>query len=116
MTFFIVMFLLLMQFLWRYIDELVGKGLQARVIAELLVYASSSLVPLALPLSVLLSSLMTFGNLGEYSELTALKSSGVSLRRIIMPVVLLTVLLTVFALFFSNNVLPVTNLKMKSLI
>jgi lipopolysaccharide export system permease protein len=91
MTFFIVMFLLLMQFLWRYIDELVGKGLEFGVVAELMFYASASLVPLALPLSVLLSSLMTFGGMGEHYELTALKSSGISLRRIMMPVIALSI-------------------------
>ena len=116
MTFFIVLFLLLMQFLWRYIDELVGKGLEFKIIAELLIYASSSLVPLALPLAVLLSSLMTFGNMGEYYELTAIKSSGISLRRILMPLVILVLLVTIGAFFFANNVLPVTNLKMKSLL
>ncbi len=71
MTFFIVLFLLLMQFLWRYIDELVGKGLEFKIIGELMLYAASSLVPLALPLAILLSSLMTFGNMGEFYELTA---------------------------------------------
>jgi len=116
MTFFIVMFLLLMQFLWRYVDDLVGKGLESRVILELLAYASASLVPLALPLSVLLSSLMTFGGMGEQHELTALKSSGISLRRIMMPVTLLVGFITMGAFFFANNVLPVTNLKMKSLL
>jgi len=116
MTFFIVLFLLLMQFLWRYIDELVGKGLELRIIGELLIYASSSLVPLALPLAILLSSLMTFGNMGEFYELTAIKASGVSLRRILMPLMLLVILVSIGAFFFANNVLPYTNLKMKSLL
>jgi lipopolysaccharide export system permease protein len=116
MTFFIVLFLLLMQFLWRYIDELVGKGLEFKIIGELLIYASSSLVPLALPLAVLLSSLMTFGNMGEFYELTAIKSSGVSLRRILMPLMIMVIMVSVGAFFFANNVLPVTNLKMKSLL
>ena len=116
LTFFIVMFLLLMQFLWRYIDDLVGKGLKFNIISDLLLYASSSLVPLALPLSVLLSSLMTFGGMGEHYELTALKSSGISLRRIMLPLVILTVFITMGAFAFSNYVLPVTNLKMKSLL
>ncbi|MBN2482414.1 MAG: LptF/LptG family permease [Bacteroidales bacterium] len=116
MTFFIVMFLLLMQFLWKYIDELVGKGLGMNIIAELLTYASASLVPLALPLSVLLSSLMTFGGMGEHYELTAMKSSGISLRQIMMPVIILAMFISAGAFIFSNNVLPVTNLKMKSLL
>jgi lipopolysaccharide export system permease protein len=115
MTFFIVLFLLLMQFLWRYIDELVGKGLEINIIGELLLYASSGLVPLALPLAVLLSSLMTFGNMGEFYELTAIKASGISLRRVMMPVVIMVAFITVGAFFFSNNVLPITNLKMRSL-
>ena len=116
LTFFIVLFLLLMQFLWRYIDELVGKGLEFKIIGELLLYAASGLVPLALPLAILLSSLMTFGNMGEYYELTAMKSSGISLRRIMLPLILLVMLISVGAFFFANNVLPVTNLKMKSLL
>jgi len=116
MTFFVVLFLLLMQFLWRYIDELVGKGLEFNIIGELLLYASSSLVPLALPLAILLSSLMTFGNMGEFYELTAIKSSGISLRRVMMPLIFLVIMVSVGAFFFANNVLPVTNLKMKSLL
>jgi len=116
MTFFIVMFLLLMQFLWRYIDELVGKGLDFSIVGELMAYASASLVPLALPLSVLLSSLTTFGGMGEHYELTALKSSGISLRRIMMPVIVLSLFITAGAFLFANYVLPVTNLKMKSLL
>jgi lipopolysaccharide export system permease protein len=116
MTFFIVLFLLLMQFLWRYIDELVGKGLEFNIIGELLIYASSGLVPLALPLAILLSSLMAFGNMGEFYELTAIKASGISLRRVLMPLIILVMLVSVGAFFFANNVLPVTNLKMKSLL
>ncbi len=116
MTFFIALFILLMQFLWKYIDDLVGKGLEWYVIAELLFYASSTFVPLALPLAILLSSLMTFGNLGEHYELVAMKASGISLRRIMMPLVILSIFISVFAFFFSNNVLPVANLKFKSLL
>jgi lipopolysaccharide export system permease protein len=116
MTFFIVLFLLLMQFLWRYIDELVGKGLELKIIGELMMYASSGLVPLALPLAILLSSLMSFGNMGEFYELTAIKASGISLRRILMPLIIVVILVSAGAFFFANNVLPVTNLKMKSLL
>jgi lipopolysaccharide export system permease protein len=105
-----------MQFLWRYIDDLVGKGLGLRVIAELLMYTAAGLVPLALPLSILMSSLMTFGNMGEFFELTALKSSGISLQRIMLPLVIVVVFISVGAFFFSNNVLPFTNLKMRSLL
>ena len=77
MTFFIALFILLMQFLWTYIDDLVGKGLEWSIIAELLLYASAGLVPLALPLAILLASIMTFGNMGEHFELTAMKSAGI---------------------------------------
>lgn len=110
-TFFISMFILLMQFLWRYIDELVGKGLDSAVIAELLLYVSTTLVPMALPLAVLLASIMTFGNLGENYELIALKAAGISLFRVMYPLIVLTIFMTIFAFFFSNNVLPVANLK-----
>ncbi len=116
LIFFVVLFILLMQFLWRYIDELVGKGLELKVIAELLGYTSASLVPMALPLAVLMSSLMTFGNMGEFYELTAIKASGISLQRIIMPLVIMILLLCVGAFFFANDVLPYTNLKMRSLL
>ncbi len=116
LTFFISLFLLLMQFLWKYIDDLVGKGLEFSVIAELLTYTSASLVPMALPLAILLASLMTFGNLGENYELLALKSAGVSLQRIMFPIIILVVLLSVGAFYFANNVLPYSNLKMKSLL
>jgi lipopolysaccharide export system permease protein len=116
LIFFIVLFLLLMQFLWRYIDDLVGKGLEFHIISELLMYTSASLVPLALPLSILMSSLMTFGSMGEYSELTAIKSSGVSLQRIMFPLIIIVSFISFGAFFFSNNVLPFTNLKMRSLL
>lgn len=115
MTFFIAQFLLLMQFLWKYIDDLVGKGLDFLVIGELLVYASASLVPLALPLAILLSSIMTFGNLAENNELMALKSAGVNLYRIIFPLFIFVSFVSVGAFFFSNNLLPYTNLKMGAL-
>jgi lipopolysaccharide export system permease protein len=116
MTFFISMFILVMQFLWRYVDDLVGKGLEWHVLAELLFYASLQVVPMALPLAILLASLMTFGNLGENYELTALKSAGVSLPKIMMPLVILTILTAYGAYKFSNNVLPVANLKLVSIL
>ena len=109
-TFFISMFVLIMQFLWRMIDEIVGKGLEFTVIAELLIYVATTLVPMALPLAVLLSSIMTFGSLGENYELIALKSAGISLYRIMKPLIILIICLTVFAFVFSNNILPVANL------
>lgn len=116
LTFFISLFILLMQFLWKYIDDLVGKGLEWYVITELLFYASATFVPLALPLAILLSSLMTFGNLGEHYELVAMKASGISLRKIMMPLVVLSFLISVAAFFFSNNMLPLANLKFYSLL
>jgi lipopolysaccharide export system permease protein len=116
MTFFIVMFILLMQFLWKYIDDLVGKGLDLEVIAELLLYASAGLVPMALPLSTLLASLMTLGNLGENNELLAMKSAGISLPRIMKPLIFITIVISVSAFFFSNNVLPYTNLRISTLL
>lgn len=116
LTFFIALFVLLMQFLWKYIDDLVGKGLEPGIIAELLMYASFSLVPMALPLAILLSSIMTFGNLGEHYELVAFKAAGISLQRVMQPLIIVSALISVLAFFFSNNALPYANLKMKSLL
>lgn len=116
LTFCIVLFVLVMQFLWVYIDDLVGKGLEWYIIAEVLFYASASFVPLALPLAVLLSSIMTFGNLGEFYELTAIKSAGVSLWRLARPLTLLVVLMMLGALYFSNTLLPISRLKFGSLL
>ncbi len=116
LTFFIVIFVLLMQFLWKYIDELVGKGLETEIIAELLLYTSASLVPMALPLAVLLSSIMTFGNLAEHNELLAFKTAGVPLQTIMRPIIIFSCVITVFAFLFSNNVLPYANLQMRSLL
>ncbi|MFW5892380.1 MAG: LptF/LptG family permease [Bacteroidota bacterium] len=116
MTFFIALFILLMQFLWKYIDDLVGKGLEWYIIGELLFYASATFVPMALPLAILLSSIMTMGSLGENYELVALKSAGISLTKIMMPLVFISGILVVAAFYFSNNVLPNANLKMGSLL
>ena len=110
-TFFISVFILLMQFLWKWMEDLIGKGLEWTVIAEILFYASSNVVPMALPLAVLLSSVMTFGNLGEHYELPAMKSAGISLFKIMMPVIIFNLLISVSAFFFSNYALPYTNLK-----
>lgn len=116
LTFFIVIFLLQMQFLWKYVDDLVGKGLSIGVLAELLLYASATFVPLALPLAILLASLMTFGNLGENNELTAMKSSGISLWQIMYPLILLMGVISVLAFFYSNISLPYYNLKFRALL
>ncbi|MDE6006961.1 MAG: LptF/LptG family permease [Muribaculaceae bacterium] len=116
MTFFIVLFIVLMQFLWRYIDDLVGKGLSPGLLAELFFYAALSMVPMALPLAILLASLMTFGNLGERSELTAIKASGVSLVKTMSPLIIFISMIAVGAFFFQNDVLPKAQVKMWTLL
>jgi lipopolysaccharide export system permease protein len=116
MTFFIALFILLMQFLWTYIDDLVGKGLEWYIIVKLLFFASTTFVPLALPLAILLSSLMMFGNLGENYELVAMKAAGISLSRIMRPLVIVTMLISGIAFYFTNSVLPKANLKFLSLL
>lgn len=116
MTFFIVLFIVLMQFLFRMIDDLVGKGLSFSVLAELFFYAALTMVPTALPLAVLLASLMVFGNLGEKLELTALKAAGVSLFRIMRPLMILMAVIAIGAFFFQNYVLPVAQSKMWTLL
>jgi lipopolysaccharide export system permease protein len=116
MTFFIALFILLMQFVWKYIDDLVGKGLEWYIIVKLLFYASSTFVPLALPLSILLSSLMMFGNLGEHYELVTMKAAGISLSRIMRPLIVVSIFISALAFYFSNVVLPTANLKFLSLL
>lgn len=115
-TFFVTLFVLIMQFLWKYIDDLVGKGLDTPVIIELITYTSANLVSLALPLAVLLSSIMTFGNLGESFELVALKSSGISLIRFMRPLLFVCAIVAVLAFLFNNYAMPVANLRAKSLL
>jgi lipopolysaccharide export system permease protein len=109
LTFFIVLIILLLQFLWMYIDELAGKGLDLPIITELLFQFTLSFVPTALPLAILLAALMTFGSMGEFSELTALKSSGIPLQRIMRPLIILISFLVVVSFLFSNFVLPYSN-------
>lgn len=116
MTFMVVIFILLMQFLWKHFADLVGKGIGWDVLAEFFLYAVMTLVPLALPLALLLASLMTFGNLGESSELTAMKSAGISLFRIIRPLVIAVSFIVVAAFFFSNNILPKAQKNMYTLL
>ena len=115
-TFFISLFVLVMQFFWLYMDELIGKGLSMWMIVQLLFYMSTTLVPLALPLSILLASIMTFGALGENFELVALKSAGISLFRFMRPLAIFIVGVSCLAFFFSNNFIPVANLKALSLL
>ncbi|HVB02755.1 MAG TPA: LptF/LptG family permease [Chitinophagaceae bacterium] len=115
-TFFVTQFVLIMQFLWKYIDDLVGKGLDLITVSHLLFYMSATMVPLALPLAILLSSIMTFGNLGESFELIALKSSGISLLRFMRPLLLLSGLICILAFLFSNYAIPWANLQAESLL
>ncbi|PST82413.1 permease [Pedobacter yulinensis] len=114
-TFLIVMFILLMFFLFKYIDDLIGKGFEWYVIVELMFYASASNVAMALPLAVLLSSIMTFGSLGENYELVAIKSAGISLQKAMRPLLALILLLSVASFLFSDYMLPKANLKFGSL-
>ena len=116
MTFGICLFIVLMQFLWRYIDDMVGKGLSILVLGEMFFYAGLSLFPLALPLSILLSSLMTFGNLGERLELLAMKSAGVSLIHIMRPLIITIIFISIGAFFFQNNVMPIAQVKLYTLL
>jgi lipopolysaccharide export system permease protein len=116
LTFVVVVFILLMQYLLKYFDEIVGKGLGPLVYAEMLAYFAISLTGLALPLAVLLSSLMTFGNLGEHFELTAIKSSGISLVRTLLPIFVFTLFLTGFALYNNDRIIPKVNLRAYSML
>lgn len=110
-TFFITLFVFMMQILWKYIDDLVGKGLDFLTLMEFLVYASATLVTLSLPISILISSIMTFGKLGENFELVAIKSSGISLIRFMRPLFLVSLFFSGIAFLFANYIAPVANLK-----
>ncbi len=116
MTFLICIFILLMQFLWRHVTDLVGKGIAWSVLGEFFIYSTFSLVPLALPLAILLASLMTFGNLGEHFELTAMKAAGISLFRIMRPLMIFISFICLAAFYFSNYILPFAQTKMYTLI
>lgn len=115
-TFFICQFVLMMQFLWRYIDELIGKGLTMDVMAQFFWYMGLMLVPQALPLAILLSSLMTFGNLGESSELTAIKAAGISLMQAFRSLIVITIIIMFGSFYFQNNVGPKSNMKLAQLL
>ena len=114
-TFFITLFVLVLQFFWLYIDDIVGKGVDMITVARLILYVSATLVPLALPLAVLLSSIMTFGNLGETFELIAIKSAGIPLLRFMRPLLIISVIICYIAFLFNNNIIPIANLKMNTL-
>ena len=105
-----------MQFMWMHVNDLVGKGIELSVLAEFFIYAAASVVPLALPLAILLSSLISFGNLAEKVELTAMKAAGISLFRIMRSLIVAVALLSVGAFYFSNNVLPKSQMKLWALI
>lgn len=116
MTFAICLFLVLMQFLWKYVEDMVGKGLGLNIIGEMFLYAALQLVPIALPLSLLLASLMMFGNMGENLELLAVKSSGIPLVKAMSPLIVLIVLISIGTFFFQNNAMPKIQPKFYSLL
>lgn len=116
MTFVICLFLVLMQFLWKYVEDFVGKGLGLDVLGEMFFYAALNLIPLALPLSILLASLMVFGNMGESLELLAIKSAGIPLLKIMRPLIVLVLFISVGAFFFQNNAMPIIQTKFYSLL
>ncbi|TVR82644.1 MAG: YjgP/YjgQ family permease [Saprospirales bacterium] len=113
-AFLIALFVLVMQTLWLYIDEIMGKGVGTIIIVEMVAYMSVSLIPMALPIGVLLASVMLFGNLAEKYELASMKSSGMSLMRIMYPLIIFSIFLTGFSFYCSNNLIPVSNLKFQS--
>ncbi|MFR9503245.1 MAG: LptF/LptG family permease [Rikenellaceae bacterium] len=115
LTFFIVMFVLLMNFLWQYIDELVGKGLSFSIIAELIGYALINMIPMGLPLAMLLSAIMAMGNMGESFELLAMKSAGMSLLKIVRPLIVVVVLISIGGFFVNNNLVPYANKQIYSI-
>lgn len=116
LTFFIAIFVLVMQFLWKYVDELAGKGLDAITLLELIFYASATLVPLALPLAILLSSIMTLGNMAENLEIVAIKSAGISLLKMLRPLIVVAIITSLGAFLFANYGMPVANYKLKTLL
>lgn len=116
LTFFVALFVLLMQFVWKWVDELVGKGLELSVMLKLLFYAAVSLSSMAFPLAVMLASLMTFGNMGERYEIVALKSAGISTRKMMTPLAFLTVLITIVSFLVSDQVIPRATLKLRMLL
>lgn len=115
-TFFITVLVLLMQFFWLWVDDFVGKGISTKVLFEFIWYQSAVLVPLALPLAILLSSIMTFGNMGESYELVAIRAAGISLLRFMRPLLYVTILICGVAFAFSNNIIPVATLKSRTLL
>lgn len=115
-TFFICQFVLMMQFLWRYVDQLIGKGLTMDVLAQFFWYMSLMLVPQALPLAILLSSLIAFGNLGESSELTAIKAAGISLMQAFRSLVAIVIFIALGSFYFQDVVAPSANMSFSRLL
>lgn len=115
-TFFICLFIFMMQFLWKYVDELVGKGLTFDLLAQFFYYSALTLVPSSMPLAILLASLMTFGNFGERFELIAMKAAGISLTRIMAPLIVFSVILCGVSFYFQNVVAPYASVKLWTLI
>ena len=115
-TFFVSIFVLILQFLWLYVDDLIGKGLEAWVIFKLLFYASIEMIPLAMPIAVMLSSIMTFGNMGENYELTAIKAAGISVLRVFRPLIIVSALIAVFNYYLSDKIVPVASIKLETML
>ena len=115
-TFFICQFVLMMQFLWRYVDELIGKGLSLDIMAQFFWYMGLMLLPQALPLAILLSSLIVFGNLGESSELTAVKAAGISLMQAFRPLIVIVAVIAGLSYYFQNHITPTSNLHLHQLL
>lgn len=115
-TFFICLFIFMMQFLWRYVDELVGKGLEVSLLAQFFFYSALTLVPLSMPLAILLASLITFGNFGERYELLAMKAAGISLLKIMRPLILFCALLGCVSFYFQNVIAPKAQVKLWTLL
>ena len=114
LTFVVSVFVLLMQFVWKYVDDIAGKGLSVGIIAELLLYASATFVPMAMPIALLFASIMTMGNMGEHYELVAAKSGGIPMWRVMMPMGIIVFFLMFVAFFFANNVMPSAVLKYRT--
>ena len=115
-TFFICLFIFMMQFLWKYVDELVGKGLAISLLAQFFFYSALTLVPISLPLAILLASLITFGNFGERYELLAMKAAGISLLKIMRPLILFCVFLGCTSFYFQNVIAPKAQVKLWTLL
>lgn len=115
-TFFICLFIFMMQFMWRYVDELIGKGLTLDVLAHFFYYAGLTLIPMSLPLAILLASLITFGNLGERFELLSMKAAGIPLIRILQPIIIFNILLCIGSFYFQNVTGPEAQKKFYTLI